>query len=140
LVRLGKRLKKNNIAVDIINFGEEQSNTEKLEGFISAVNNNDNSHLVTIPPGPHILSDILLSSAVITGSEDAGGSSNATPGARSDFGFGGVDPNLDPELALALKVSMEEERARQEAARKKEEGEQGTTQTSNIPTNSNTEC
>lgn len=35
-----------------------------------------------------------------------------------------MDPNLDPELALALRVSMEEERARQEAAAKKaaEEG------------------
>lgn len=30
-----------------------------------------------------------------------------------------MDPNLDPELALALRVSMEEERARQEAAAKK---------------------
>jgi len=30
-----------------------------------------------------------------------------------------VDPNLDPELALALRVSMEEERARQEAAMKR---------------------
>ena len=29
---------------------------------------------------------------------------------------------MDPELALALRVSMEEERARQEAANKKEEG------------------
>ena len=35
---------------------------------------------------------------------------------RYDFG---VDPNIDPELALALRVSMEEERARQEAAAKK---------------------
>lgn len=34
------------------------------------------------------------------------------------FDFG-VDPNIDPELALALRVSMEEERARQEAAAKK---------------------
>lgn len=30
-----------------------------------------------------------------------------------------MDPNLDPELALALRVSMEEERARQEAAMKR---------------------
>ena len=28
--------------------------------------------------------------------------------------FGGVDPSMDPELAMALRVSMEEERARQE--------------------------
>jgi 26S proteasome regulatory subunit N10 len=28
--------------------------------------------------------------------------------------YGGVDPSMDPELAMALRVSMEEERARQE--------------------------
>ena len=32
--------------------------------------------------------------------------------------FGGVDPNNDPALAMALRVSYEEERARQEAAAK----------------------
>lgn len=36
----------------------------------------------------------------------------------SGYDFG-VDPNIYPELALALRVSMEEERARQEAAAKK---------------------
>ena len=30
-----------------------------------------------------------------------------------------MDPNVDPELALALRLSMEEERARQEAIAKK---------------------
>lgn len=42
----------------------------------------------------------------------------AAAGGVSAFDFG-VDPNIDPELALALRVSMEEERARQEAAAKK---------------------
>jgi len=79
------------------------------------VNNNENSHLITIPPGPHILSDILLSSPVITGEEGGSAGGNVSGG---DFGFGGVDANLDPELALALKMSMEEERARQELAKK----------------------
>lgn len=128
LVQLAKRLKKNNIAVDIVNFGEEATNTEKLEAFISNVNNNDNSHLVTIPPGPHILSDILISSPIVTGDSGGSGAAGPTSGA-SDFGFG-VDPNLDPELALALKVSMEEERARQDQARKKAEGTQETSNTS----------
>lgn len=36
-----------------------------------------------------------------------------------------MDPNIDPELALALRVSMEEERARQEAAAKKAADEAG---------------
>jgi len=120
LVRLGKRLKKNNIAVDVVNFGEETSNTEKLEALIAAVNNSDNSHLITIPPGPHILSDILVTSPIITG--DGGGmpitSGGGAGSSGGDFNYG-VDPNMDPELALALKVSMEEERARQEAEAKK---------------------
>lgn len=42
LVKLAKKLKKNNIAVDVINFGEEAENTTKLEAFVAAVNNNDN--------------------------------------------------------------------------------------------------
>lgn len=113
LVKLGKKLKKNNVAVDIVNFGEEEENTAKLEAFISAVNSGENSHLVTIPPGPHILSDILITSPVIQGEDGAPpGFANA-----GSFEFG-VDPNLDPELALALRISLEEEKARQEAASK----------------------
>ena len=42
LVKLGKKLKKNNIAIDIINFGEEAENTTKLQAFIDSVNSNDN--------------------------------------------------------------------------------------------------
>jgi len=118
LLRLSKRLKKNNIAVDIVNFGEEAYNTEKLEGFIGGVNSNDNSHLVTVPPGPHILSDILVTSPIITGED---GPSPGAPGAGAEFGaYGAID---DPELALALKMSMEEERARQEEAKKKQQSE-----------------
>lgn len=41
LVQLAKRLKKNNVAVDIINFGEAD-NTEKLETFINTVKNKEN--------------------------------------------------------------------------------------------------
>lgn len=42
LIALGKRLKKASIAVDVVNFGEENLNTEKLEDFLSAVNSRDN--------------------------------------------------------------------------------------------------
>lgn len=66
LVRLGKRLKKNNIAVDVVNFGEEVENADKLEAFLGAVNSDENSHLVTVPAGPHVLSDILISSPIIS--------------------------------------------------------------------------
>ena len=84
------------------------------------------SNLVSIPPGC-VPSDMLYSSPII--SENAGGNMDASfgfgaggaPGATAGGGaggggaddFGGVDPNMDPELAMALRVSMEEERQRQ---------------------------
>lgn len=42
LVKLGKKLKKNGVAVDVVNFGQEAENTVKLQAFIDAVNNSDN--------------------------------------------------------------------------------------------------
>ncbi|KAJ1658334.1 proteasome regulatory particle base subunit rpn10 [Dispira simplex] len=111
-VRIAKRLKKNNVAVDFINFGEVTANEAKLDSFIRNINSNDNSHLVTVPPGSHILSDMIRSSPVVAG-ESAG--SGGMGGEEFEFG---VDPTLDPELALALRMSMEEEQARQAAASK----------------------
>ncbi|KAG0045138.1 hypothetical protein BGZ83_009613, partial [Gryganskiella cystojenkinii] len=113
LVKLAKKLKKNNIAVDVVNFGEEAENTTKLEAFVTAVNNNENSNLVTVPPGPHLLSDILVSSAIVAGEDGSAPAYVSSGGGSYEFG---VDPNLDPELALALRISLEEERARQESA------------------------
>jgi len=49
LVRIGKKLKKNNVALDIVSFGEEDDGKgEKLEALLGAVNSNDNSHLVQV--------------------------------------------------------------------------------------------
>lgn len=130
---LGRKLKKNSVALDIVNFGDDdEGNTEKLEALLAAVNNNDTSHIVNVPAGPNALSDVLISTPIFTGDGEGGGSgfaaaaAAAAAGGVSGFDFG-VDPNLDPELALALRVSMEEERARQEAAAKKA-AEDGSTQ------------
>ncbi len=92
--------------------------------FVDAANSADNSHMITIPAGM-LPSDILISSPIIN--EDGGGAAAmggmAAVAAASGTGvgrggdtaeFGGVDTSLDPELALALRVSMVEERARQE--------------------------
>ncbi|XP_044752290.1 26S proteasome non-ATPase regulatory subunit 4 [Coccinella septempunctata] len=114
-VKLAKKLKKEKVNVDIVNFGEEATNTEILSTFINTLNGRDGSgsHLVTIPPGPH-LSDALISSPIIQGEDGTGGAGLGTSG----FEFG-VDPNEDPELALALRVSMEEQRQRQEEEARK---------------------
>ncbi|KAJ7944152.1 26S proteasome non-ATPase regulatory subunit 4-like protein [Quillaja saponaria] len=124
LEMIGRKLKKNSVALDIVNFGEDdEGKTEKLEALLAAVNNNETSHIVNVPPGPNALSDVLISTPIFTGDGEGGSgfaaaAAAAAAGGVSGFDFG-VDPNLDPELALALRVSMEEERARQEAAAKK---------------------
>ncbi|KAF3938458.1 hypothetical protein ABW19_dt0203538 [Dactylella cylindrospora] len=127
LVRLAKKMKKNQIAIDFVNFGEESENTTKLEAFISNVNASDNSHLATIPPGPHLLSDQLVTTAILGDDSGLGGGggvgdSGAGGGSGGAGGFDfGVDPHLDPELALALRMSLEEENSRQERERKEKE-------------------
>ncbi|THU44909.1 hypothetical protein C4D60_Mb02t12350 [Musa balbisiana] len=124
LEAIGRKLKKNSVALDVVDFGEsDDGKTEKLETLVAAVNNNDNSHIVHVSPGPNALSDVLISTPIFSGDGEGGSgfaaaAAAASAGGVSGFDFG-VDPNLDPELALALRISMEEERARQEAAAKK---------------------
>ncbi|XP_009397994.2 26S proteasome non-ATPase regulatory subunit 4 homolog [Musa acuminata AAA Group] len=124
LEAIGRKLKKNSVALDVVDFGEsDDGKPEKLEALVAAVNNNDNSHIVHVPPSPSALSDVLISTPIFTGDGEGGSgfaaaAAAAAAGGMSGFDFG-VDPNMDPELALALRISMEEERARQEAAAKK---------------------
>lgn len=104
LSALARRLKKNNVGVDIISFGENAENQDKLQRFIDAANSNGNSHLVAIDRTDALISDVILSSPLVM--EEAGTSGDINP----------VDPNQDPELAMALRLSLEEEQARQRAA------------------------
>lgn len=116
LVQLGKRLKKNNVAVDVVNFGEDAQNEAKLAKLVETVNSNENSHLLTVPVGTTLLADTLISSPIVmeAGEEGAQGQGGSAE-------FGGIDPNMDPELAMALRMSLEEEQARQRAAEQPEQ-------------------
>eukprot|EP00301_Raphidiophrys_heterophryoidea_P021433 c5867_g1_i1.p1 GENE.c5867_g1_i1~~c5867_g1_i1.p1 ORF type:complete len:413 (+),score=153.96 c5867_g1_i1:58-1239(+) len=138
LVNLGKKLKKNNVSLDIVNFGQEAENATKLEGLVNAVDKDNTSHLITVPPGPHILSDILVSSPIVRGEggDDAGQGGVAAGGAAGGAGGAGfefgVDPTLDPELAMALRLSLEEhEREQQRLAAA--QGSTGSTDNTNPP-------
>jgi len=121
-------MKKNNISIDIVSFGEPSAeDVQKLTAFNEAVKGSEGSYLGIIPPSPNLLSDTLISTPIF-GSESSGASRNgAAEGGESsnsnNFEFG-VDPELDPELALALRMSYEEEKLRQEKEKKaKEEAE-----------------
>lgn len=129
LQKAGRQLKKNNVAIDVIALGELEVNEPKLKDLVDAANGNRaesdaeerTCHLVTIPAGV-LPSEVLATSPILASSGGAfaaaaaaGGFDSSGAGGGNGFAeFGGVDPNLDPELAMALRVSMEEERARHE--------------------------
>lgn len=115
LTKLAKKLRKDNYAVDIVSFGVSD-NVPTLQSFIENVNKDGNSRLLIVQEGASI-TDSLMSSAVFLGNDAvaaAEGGAGATTGARGAFDFG-VDPSLDPELAMVLRMSMEDEMRRQEA-------------------------
>jgi 26S proteasome regulatory subunit N10 len=154
MVKLAKRLKKNNVNVDVINFADEEANVDKLDAFITAVNGKEGQRCAAHPPAVHdggltrravqpldhssgwparpvrlvarfAHSERRRLCAVIGWRCGADGHDNAcvrvcnscaVTGARGGAGHEyGIDPNTDPELAMALRISLEEERARQEA-------------------------
>lgn len=61
LEAMGKKLKKNNVALDIVSFGDDDGEkSEKLKALLEKVNNQGNSHIVHIPGGDRVLSDVLI--------------------------------------------------------------------------------
>lgn len=77
LEKVGKKLKKNNVSVDVVAFGDcAESNREKLEGFVAAVNKDSNSNYVEAPMGSN-LCDFLLSSPIVSQAYGGGGDAGA---------------------------------------------------------------
>ncbi|RYG66689.1 hypothetical protein EON64_09185, partial [archaeon] len=64
LQKLGKQLKKNNVALTVVSFGEVGENADRLQELVAAANATDNSHLITVPAGV-APSTALLSSPVM---------------------------------------------------------------------------
>jgi 26S proteasome regulatory subunit N10 len=150
LVRLAKKLKKNNVALDVIAFGDGieeagEGGHSILRAFVESASSSDNSyvlshpsilsylsfpapflarvpihvrnsltlpisrHYLAVPPGPHLLSSMILNSPILANDrgipdELAAAGPGAVGGAASGAGTSqfefGVDPSLDPELAM----------------------------------------
>jgi 26S proteasome regulatory subunit N10 len=89
LTKVGKKLRKSNVSIDVVSFGEcAAANKEVLEAFVAAVNKDSNSHFVEAPLGAN-LCDFLLSSPVVRQGGDGGGGAgsggSAAAGGCSSF-------------------------------------------------------
>lgn len=112
LFTLGKLLKKNGVALDVISFGHHVENERALAHILAAVAGVDlalaqknlmeallgspsssegdgDCHLLTIPEGANIHDD-LMTSPILLG----------TDGSGAGVGAFGMDEDLDPELAM----------------------------------------
>lgn len=131
LIKLAKKCKKNNVSVDFVAFGDAiESNTRSiLEKFVEAVggDSGEGNFLAVIPPGPGLLSDSIITTPIVNVGGDMGQGASGMDGveaggASSGGGFEfGVDPSADPELAMALRMSMEEEQNRLDRERRARE-------------------
>ena len=69
-------------------------------------------HYLAVPPGPHLLSTAILESPIMAGDRGVTDELGGVPGAASGSGGGGgpsqfefgVDPSLDPELAMVCPI------------------------------------
>lgn len=76
----------------------------RLQPFRFVFLTSSRSHLISVPPGPHILSDALVSSPLFFSDEVGGASAEGAAAAGGGIYPPGFDPNLDPELAEVLLV------------------------------------
>lgn len=110
-LKFAKKLKKEKVNVDFVLFGEATSEKNQIVvEFVNTLNGTGNddggSHLLVVPVGDTKLYDALLHSPICEGVANGGGGM----GAGGDFG---MDED-DPELAMALRISLEEQRLRQQ--------------------------
>lgn len=108
LKNLGKKLRRNNVSVDVINLGE-YGNKEKLQSFIECADQEESCTFQNLEPGLQLLSDAVTSSRIL----NAGGDANFGMG-NQDFG-GDIN---DVDLEMALRASAEEYRQMEEAQKK----------------------
>ncbi len=117
LKKIANQLKKNNVAIDVVSMGETDQNTEVLTNFVNNVSTNENSSLVVIGAGcerplQEIMQSASLGRGSASGSGTSGGGDGGGFGGEGDMGF---DESMDPELAMAIRISQEESRAAAEA-------------------------
>jgi 26S proteasome regulatory subunit N10 len=61
LEAIGKNLRKNSVALDVVDFGEfDDEKPEKLEALVAAVSSGANSHIIHVAPGKDFISNAIM--------------------------------------------------------------------------------
>ncbi|KAH6890052.1 hypothetical protein BKA70DRAFT_1442266 [Coprinopsis sp. MPI-PUGE-AT-0042] len=130
MVKPAQKLKKENVAVNVIYFadGIEMLNRAErgvVKSFVENLNRGDSPRdVISIPAGNVLLSDFFISTAVLAAGRgaltpdefregaDAGGAGGSGGGGEGDFEFG-VEPSLDSKLAMVLRLSTQDAQTRE---------------------------
>jgi 26S proteasome regulatory subunit N10 len=120
MIQTAKKLKKYNIAVDVISFGNVDENREHIQQFFNNVNNANNSSIQEVPVGFNIM-DVLFSSPIFN---EAGGydmpvdNITANTGAQNQgVSSGGGLSQFERDMHLAIQQSLEEEGKKKESSK-----------------------
>jgi len=122
-ITLGKKLKKYNIAIDIISFGNIEENKVCLTNLLNNINNSNNSSMLEIPIGQYIMDTILSSSIVGFGGDQMNmdvNDNNAQGGNINQQGIG--MSQFEKDMNLAMQLSLQESKAQIEKNKAAEEG------------------
>ena len=109
LIQIGKKLKKYNVAIDIISFGNIDENRELLNVLLKEVNNSDNSSILEVPLGAYLMDSLFSSPIMGFGNNDVG---MGGAGAGVNPGAGQQEPiglsQFERDMNLALQMSLQE--------------------------------
>ena len=111
LIAIGKKLKKYNVAIDIISFGHVEENRELLNTLLKEVNNSNNSSMLEVPLGAYIM-DTLFSSPILGNNAPGMDQGFGNAGAGNDQGMGGLS-SFDRDVNLAIQMSLQENQNQQ---------------------------
>jgi 26S proteasome regulatory subunit N10 len=123
MVQTAKKLKKYNIAVDIISFGNVDENRDHIQQFYNNINNANNSSIQEVPVGYNIM-DVLFSSPIFNEAsgydmpvENMGTNNNNQNQVPNS---GGGMSQFERDMHLAIQQSLEEERKKKDESVKPE--------------------
>jgi 26S proteasome regulatory subunit N10 len=131
LKKLGKLLKRDTIGLDLILMGCDKANkdfenNESLaKTLVDAANKENNSYITVVAPG--VLPSTLIGSShlCVQGAGAPGTQTTNTSGGSGGNDafaeFGGIDPSVDPEMAMVMRMSLMEARQQQQGGEEKVE-------------------